>query len=48
MSVGNNGSSWSSAVSETLGVFLAFHTQDLYPSYANNRGHGLQLRCLSE
>ncbi|WP_294594608.1 hypothetical protein [uncultured Rikenella sp.] len=25
-----------------------FYSQDLSPSRAHNRGHGLQLRCLSE
>ncbi|WP_294600769.1 hypothetical protein [uncultured Rikenella sp.] len=45
--IGNNGYSWSSAVSGTNGVFLNFNTQNLNPSNVNNRGHGLQLRCLS-
>ncbi|WP_300646443.1 hypothetical protein [uncultured Rikenella sp.] len=48
MSVCNDGFSWSSAVSRTDGVFLLFYTQYLYPSGANRRGHGYQLRCLSE
>ncbi|WP_294601220.1 hypothetical protein [uncultured Rikenella sp.] len=46
--VGNSGYSWSSAVSGTGGVFLGFSTQGLYPSSVSGRGHGLQLRCLSE
>ncbi|WP_294593563.1 hypothetical protein [uncultured Rikenella sp.] len=46
--VGNNGNSWSSAVSGIDGRFLWFNSQDLSPSRAHNRGHGLQLRCLSE
>ncbi|WP_297624723.1 hypothetical protein [uncultured Rikenella sp.] len=46
--VGNNGYSWSSSFSGTSGVFLNFNTQNLNPSNVNNRGHGLQLRCLSE
>ncbi|WP_294600449.1 hypothetical protein [uncultured Rikenella sp.] len=48
VSVCNDGFSWSSAVSRTDGVFLLFYTQYLYPSGANRRGHGYQLRCLSE
>ncbi|WP_300681759.1 hypothetical protein, partial [uncultured Rikenella sp.] len=48
MSVGVGGYSWSSAVSGTNGVFLDFGTQTLYPSGVNHRGHGVQLRCLSE
>ena len=46
--VGNNGCSWSSAVSSTSGVFLNFGVAHLYPSGANRRGYGFQLRCLSE
>ncbi|WP_299458148.1 hypothetical protein [uncultured Rikenella sp.] len=48
MGVGYYGYSWSSAVSGTYGVFLNFGTQYLNPSNASYRGHGLQLRCLSE
>ncbi|WP_294600972.1 hypothetical protein [uncultured Rikenella sp.] len=48
MSVGNDGYSWSSAVSGTYGVFLYFDAQYLNPSYVTFRSHGLQLRCLSE
>ena len=47
-SVGSNGYSWASAVSSTSDVFLYFGTQSLNPSSVDNRGHGLQLRCLSE
>ena len=46
--IGNNGYSWSSAISETNGVFLDFHTLGLNPGYVNGRAHGLLLRCLSE
>ncbi|WP_299458097.1 hypothetical protein [uncultured Rikenella sp.] len=46
--VGHSGYSWSSTVSGTLGVFLYFSTQNLYPSNVGSRGHGHQLRCLSE
>ncbi|WP_300681838.1 hypothetical protein [uncultured Rikenella sp.] len=48
MNVGYGGFSWSSAVSGTIGVFLDFYTQNFYPSGVDGRGHGLQLRCLSE
>ncbi|MCC8062675.1 MAG: hypothetical protein LIO68_05465 [Rikenellaceae bacterium] len=44
--VGHNGYSWSSAVSGTNGVFLDFNSSWLNPSNANNRAHGLQVRCL--
>ncbi|WP_297625535.1 hypothetical protein [uncultured Rikenella sp.] len=47
-SVGGTGYSWSSAVSGTNGVFLDFRPQYLSSSYVNSRGHGFQLRCLSE
>ncbi|WP_300829043.1 hypothetical protein [uncultured Rikenella sp.] len=46
--VGDGGYSWSSSFSGTSGVFLTFSTQYLGPSHAHNRGHGFQLRCLSE
>ena len=46
--VGYDGYSWSSSFSGTSGVFLGFYTQYLSPSYVSSRGHGLQLRCLSE
>ncbi|WP_294592131.1 hypothetical protein [uncultured Rikenella sp.] len=48
MYVGNNGLSWSSAVSGPHGIFLSFDTQYLHSSSVNLRGHGLPLRCLSE
>ncbi|WP_294600090.1 hypothetical protein [uncultured Rikenella sp.] len=48
MSVGYDGYSYSSTVSNTLGIVLYFYTQRLRPSYASYRAHGLQLRCLSE
>ncbi|WP_297628315.1 hypothetical protein [uncultured Rikenella sp.] len=47
-SLGSNGYSWSSSVSETHGMVLRFPTQNLNPSYAHHRSHGFQLRCLSE
>ena len=46
--VGNSGYSWSASFSGTCGVFLFFYSQDLGPSSVDHRGHGLQLRCLSE
>ena len=46
--VGNYGYSWSSELSGTDGIFLHFGTQNLGPSSVDGRGHGLQLRCLSE
>ncbi len=45
---GYYGFNWSSAVSETNGVFLHFYTQGLTPGYSSYRAHGFQLRCLSE
>ncbi|WP_300729358.1 hypothetical protein [uncultured Rikenella sp.] len=29
-------------------MFLSFYAQSLYSSNPSNRGHGFQLRCLSE
>ncbi|WP_300851238.1 hypothetical protein [uncultured Rikenella sp.] len=46
--VGGGGYSWSSSFSGTCGVFLSFYAQSLYSSNPSNRGHGFQLRCLSE
>ena len=46
--VGNNGYSWSSAVSGIGGRFLWFGSQDLGPSNSDYRAYGLPLRCLSE
>ena len=45
---GNYGYNWSSSFSGTSGVFLNFGTQHLYTSFSDYRGHGHQLRCLSE
>ncbi len=49
-SLGNHGYSWScTPVTGDVTVrYLGFATQNLTPSYAHNRGHGFQLRCLSE
>ena len=46
--IGHHGYSWASSTSGTNGVFLDFTTQTLTPNFANGRGHGLQLCCLSE
>ena len=46
--VGNNGYSWSSAVSSTNGMHLAFYAQSLNPGNVLGRVYGFQLRCLSE
>ncbi|WP_299457851.1 hypothetical protein [uncultured Rikenella sp.] len=45
---GNYGYSWSSTVSEIRGRDLDFGATWLYPDYANSRGFGFQLHCLSE
>ncbi|WP_294594207.1 hypothetical protein [uncultured Rikenella sp.] len=45
---GLEGSLWSISASGANSIFLAFYTQSLYPSGTYYRGHGLQLRCLSE
>ncbi len=44
--VGNNGYSWSSAVSGTNALRLNFNSTNLDPSNATNRAHGFQVRCL--
>ncbi|WP_300828329.1 hypothetical protein [uncultured Rikenella sp.] len=48
--IGRNGCSWScTPVTGDVTVrYLDFYTQYLSPSRAHNRGHGFQLRCLSE
>ncbi|WP_297832482.1 hypothetical protein [uncultured Rikenella sp.] len=46
--IGNGGYSWGSTVSDIYGQFLWFYTRTLNPSRAHYRGHGFQLRCLSE
>ncbi len=46
--VGYFGFSWSSATSGIYGLDLNFYSQHLYTSYSDYRGHGFQLRCLSE
>ncbi|WP_300727912.1 hypothetical protein [uncultured Rikenella sp.] len=48
MNVGNGGYSWASTVSGSNGMNLNFGVTWLNPSSAHNRGHGFQLRCLSE
>ncbi|WP_294599658.1 hypothetical protein [uncultured Rikenella sp.] len=46
--VGNNGSSWSSTVSSTNGVYFGFGVAWLDPNSTYSRASGFQLRCLSE
>ncbi|WP_304708583.1 hypothetical protein [uncultured Rikenella sp.] len=46
--VGHDGYSWSSATGGIHGLDLTFRAQYLYYSTAHTRGHGFQLRCLSE
>ncbi|WP_300601577.1 hypothetical protein [uncultured Rikenella sp.] len=46
--VGNNGFGWSSATSGIYGLHLSFYVTWLDPKDILHRGHGLQLRCLSE
>ncbi|WP_294599775.1 hypothetical protein [uncultured Rikenella sp.] len=48
MYVGNYGFSYSSSVSGSNGMYLNFYVTGLDPHSAYLRGHGLQLRCLSE
>ena len=45
-SVGERGYSWSSAVSETSGLYLSMGTTWVNPGNANNRANGFQVRCL--
>ncbi|WP_297627693.1 hypothetical protein [uncultured Rikenella sp.] len=47
--MGLHGYSWSSsATNGTYGFFLWFATEVLVPCHSLYRGHGFQLRCLSE
>ncbi len=46
--VGRYGYSWSSIGSGTSGLNLGFNVTWLGPSRSDYRGHGFQLRCLSE
>ncbi|WP_294594866.1 hypothetical protein [uncultured Rikenella sp.] len=48
MGVGRYGCNWSATVSGIHGRFLWFSSQDLNIGSADNRAHGIQLRCLSE
>lgn len=45
-SVGGQGFSWSSSVSDINGVDLNFHATNLNPSNADRRAYGFQVRCL--
>ncbi|WP_304708531.1 hypothetical protein [uncultured Rikenella sp.] len=46
--MGTSGYNWSSAVSGIRGQFLWLNSQNLVPSCSDSRGHGYQLRYLSE
>ncbi|WP_297831336.1 hypothetical protein [uncultured Rikenella sp.] len=46
--VGGEGSVWSSSSYETNSIYLRFFMTEVQPDIAYLRGHGLQLRCLSE
>ncbi|WP_294599037.1 hypothetical protein [uncultured Rikenella sp.] len=48
MYIGNGGYGWSLTVNSTFGMGLGFNAQPLHPSHTDYRGHGFQLRCLSE
>ncbi|WP_294592151.1 hypothetical protein [uncultured Rikenella sp.] len=48
MNVGYSGFSRSSATNDIYGLYLGFDSQYLYTCRSDNRGHGFQLRCLSE
>ncbi|WP_294600422.1 hypothetical protein [uncultured Rikenella sp.] len=48
MGIGYCGFSRSSATNERSGLNLHFNSQNLYTSGSDYRGHGFQLRCLSE
>ncbi|WP_300400169.1 hypothetical protein [uncultured Rikenella sp.] len=47
-SVGSNGHSWATIVSESKSFHLSFNASILLPNSTNYRAYGLQLRCLSE
>ncbi len=46
--IGEGGYSYSSSVNGSKGMYLGWDATWLLSNNANNRGHGLQLRCLSE
>ncbi|WP_294598212.1 hypothetical protein [uncultured Rikenella sp.] len=48
MHVGNNGFSWSFTTGGIYGLDLNLYSQGLSTSSSDRRGHGFQLRCLSE
>ncbi|WP_294591342.1 hypothetical protein [uncultured Rikenella sp.] len=48
MGVGYTGFSWSSVTGGVYGLDLNFFSQHLLTSNSDSRGHGFQLRCLSE
>ncbi|WP_294594375.1 hypothetical protein [uncultured Rikenella sp.] len=46
--VDSHGFSWSAATNGIRGMDLSFDPQGLYANGSDGRGHGFQLRCLSE
>ncbi|WP_294593630.1 hypothetical protein [uncultured Rikenella sp.] len=46
--MGSGGYGWSSDISGFSGLDLNFGPQYLSSDYKGSRGHGFQLRCLSE
>ncbi len=46
--IGYNGFCYSSSANGSGGVYLYFGVTHLNPSSSDYRGHGIQLRCLSE
>ena len=46
--VGSEGSVWSASADGIYSVRFRFLTNAVQPDYARYRGHGFQLRCLSE
>ncbi|WP_304707475.1 hypothetical protein [uncultured Rikenella sp.] len=46
--VGDIGFSQSAMINDIRGLHLLIGVNRLYPSYADPRAYGLQLRCLSE
>jgi len=48
VNIGKYGFSWSAATSGVAGLDLSFSSQTLNTRTADHRGHGFQLRCLSE
>ncbi|WP_304708557.1 hypothetical protein [uncultured Rikenella sp.] len=45
---GGNGYSWSASISHSSGIYSGIYMQRMGTNLADERGHGFQLRCLSE